>query len=74
LKLCEGKYLLIYLYLKFKMNVHKEIFLNFEKNTQVKTEEINFAREVEVKSKDISLNFPKPRGFTISLPNILAFS
>ncbi len=57
------------------MNTYKEIFVDFESNTEIKPEEINFTKEFEFKTRqsiDVRLS-TGVKGINLSLPNFLIF-
>ncbi len=56
------------------MNTYKEIFIDFESNSDVKYEEINFTKGSEITpTQSPDMTKTKQRGFNFSLPNFLIF-
>ena len=57
------------------MNSFKEIYLDFERLSCVKPEDINFTKVGEFKTRQSIERkiIPQERGFTFSLPNHLIF-
>jgi len=56
------------------MNTYKEIFIDFESNTDMKWEEINFTKQSEFKvSESEDRDQSSARGFNFSLPSYLIF-
>lgn len=57
------------------MTAYREIYVDFERNSTQKPEEINFTKNIEFQTRQsINTNAPaNPRGFTLSLPNYLIF-
>jgi len=57
------------------MNPFKEIYVDFESNTEIKPEDINFTKESEFKTRqsiDVGLS-TGTKGINVSLPNLLIF-
>jgi hypothetical protein len=55
------------------MQAYKEIYIDFNRNSSVLPEEINFSFQTEFQTRQSISTQIKPRGVTISLPDYLIF-